>query len=225
MSPGNAATSTFRSAATAIALWGGTLAGGLLASSLLDGPVYDHARELGKRIGRTDWSEMLRMAGYFPFWLVLASAFVLIDLRNRDAPLRVRLRRGELILWPTMFGGMFAEAIKLLVRRERPLDHDGAYAFRPWSQELLLSGVGLGMPSSHAAVAFAGAFILWRMYPAAGLLWFAAAAGCAFTRLLTGAHFLSDVFVGGYIGCLSAELIWRLHLRLRRAHDLLAARA
>ncbi len=220
MRPDRPPTTALRSAATAL-LWGGTLVAGLLASTLLDRAVFGPARELGRWLGRTDWHEMLRMAGYFPFWLIVAGALVLIDLRSREAPLRVRLRRGELILWPTMFGGLLAEAVKLAVRRERPIDHEGAYAFRPYSEELL-SGVGLGMPSSHVAVAFAAAFILWRMYPAAGALWFAAATGCAFTRLVTGAHFLSDVFVGGFIGCLTAELIWRLHLRLRRRHDLLA---
>jgi undecaprenyl-diphosphatase len=56
------------------------------------------------------------------------------------------------------------------------------------------------MPSSHALVAFAGAAALARLFPRATPIWYALAVGCGITRLLSGAHFLSDVVVGALIG-------------------------
>jgi membrane-associated phospholipid phosphatase len=75
------------------------------------------------------------------------------------------------------------------------------------------NGSNLGLPSSHAAVAAGGAaaLIAWRpaVWPIAVVL----AAGCAMTRLLSGAHFLSDVTLGAIVGYVAWRLVrpggWR----------------
>jgi membrane-associated phospholipid phosphatase len=56
------------------------------------------------------------------------------------------------------------------------------------------------MPSSHALIAFSGAAALAILFPRATPIWYALAIGCAITRLLAGAHFLSDVVAGTIIG-------------------------
>jgi undecaprenyl-diphosphatase len=81
----------------------------------------------------------------------------------------------------------------------RPGVYDGAYGFRAWSDHPF-SSAGFGMPSSHALVAFAGAAAVARLFPRAAPVWYALAVGCGITRLLAGAHFLSDVVVGAIIG-------------------------
>jgi membrane-associated phospholipid phosphatase len=37
-----------------------------------------------------------------------------------------------------------------------------------------------------------------------------AAAGCALTRVLAGAHHVSDVYAGAFVGILCARWVWRL---------------
>jgi membrane-associated phospholipid phosphatase len=66
---------------------------------------------------------------------------------------------------------------------------------------------GLGLPSSHAAVAFAAGFMVWFVYPRAGPVALAVAAGCGLTRMLAGAHFGTDVFVAGVVGYAIARLL------------------
>jgi membrane-associated phospholipid phosphatase len=109
-------------------------------------------------------------------------------------------------------GGLAAELLKLLLRRERPEAHAGEYVFRSWSSHPL-STAGLALPSSHALVAFAAAAMLARLYPRASWLWFTLAAGCALTRVLARAHFLSDVTLAAIVGWLVAAGLWRWYLR------------
>jgi membrane-associated phospholipid phosphatase len=160
-----------------------------------------------------DWGRMFRVAGYLPTWAVVSLALVLCDTGAARAPIvRVRRWRGWLPLLSATLGGCAAELLKLLFRRERPEAHDGAYVFRSWSDHPLSTGA-LGLPSSHALVAFAAAAILARLYPRARWLWYALAGGCALTRVLTRAHFLSDVVLAAIAGWAVAAGLWRWYAR------------
>jgi membrane-associated phospholipid phosphatase len=164
--------------------------------------VYEH-----------DWGRLLRVLGFLPTWAVVSIALVLCDAPPEDARLaRSRRLRGFLPLAAATLGGLAGEVLKLLFRRERPGAHAGAYVFRSWSDHPLSTG-GLALPSSHALVAFAAAAMLARLYPRASWLWFALAAGCALTRVLTRAHFLSDVALAAIVGWLVAAGLWRWYLR------------
>jgi len=155
---------------------------------------------------------MFQAAGYFPTWILVAAAMLLIDLRGRS-----RLSTGGawrmalVLLWPGLLAGVVAAVLKILVRRERPWYTGGTYEFRGITHEGFFHGGGLGMPSSHTAVAFAALFILARRYPAASPVWLFIAGGCALSRLDRGVHFFSDVYVGAVLGCLCGLLAWRLH--------------
>jgi undecaprenyl-diphosphatase len=113
--------------------------------------------------------------------------------------LEIRARRAWILLASPAIAGAAAELIKLLVRRERPDLHAGAYFFRSFG-ERPLDTHDIGFPSSHVMVAFAGAAALARLYPRAGAIAFALALGCAVTRVLAQAHFASDVVAGGIAG-------------------------
>ena len=150
--------------------------------------VYDH-----------DLGRMLRVVGFLPIWLLLAVA---LWLQGGD-------RRRALLLGLTpALGGLAAEVLKILLRRERPGLHDGAYYFRPFSDRFW-STTDIGLPSSHAMVAFSGAWILCRLYPKAWPIWLLLAGGCALTRLQAHAHFLSDVAVAALAGYVVVALVWR----------------
>lgn len=174
----------------------------LIALSLLaDGWVAEHVR-FG-RVYETDWGRMLRNFGYLPFWLLAAIALALHDRDRREW-----WRRGALLLAAPAVAGIVGELLKITVRRMRPPDVGSAYAFRAFADHPF-SSRGLGFPSSHAVVAFGAAAMLSRLFPRGRVVWYAAAVGCAVSRLLAHAHYLSDVVAAAIIGIGVAGLLWR----------------
>jgi len=158
-----------------------------------------------------DWGRLLRVLGFYPLWLIVA-AVLLLDGRNRWVPAThggpcERACAALLALAPALGGGV-AEIGKLTFRRLRPGEIPGEYAFRALADRPFYSG-GLGLPSSHALVAFAAAATMARIFPRTALLWYLLASGCALTRVLAGAHFLSDVVVAGILGWGTAALVWK----------------
>ena len=182
----------------------------ILAAHLLDRWAYVHLALPG--FGGSDLGRMLRVMGFLPLWGTAAAALVLHDRPPRAVDLRAGLARGLLLLASAAAGGVAAEVLKLVFRRERPRAHAGEYVFRAWTERPFHSG-GLALPSSHTLVAFGAAAMLARLFPRARWVWYALAAGCGLSRVAAGAHFLSDVVVSGVVGVLVAEGIWRAYLR------------
>ena len=161
-------------------------------SSLRDPQVYE--RDLGR---------LLRSIGYLPTWLIVA-----IGCWTYDRPNRGWGWRGGLVMLAPLTGGALAEGLKLVVRRLRPDAQTFGYVFRPFADHPFSNG-GLGMPSSHTLVAFAGATALARLFPRAWWLWYLLAVGCAITRVLANAHFLSDTVAAAALGWFVGELLSR----------------
>ncbi len=163
---------------------------------------------------RRDLVQMLRSAGYVPTWIIAAlvidlgcrpglaaSGFVASQVRPRVSMLGAR------VLMSAAMGGLLAEALKVTVRRHRPSEaNDGSHVYDWFAGEV--EGRGLGLASSHAGVAFGAAFALWRWSPAAGAAALALALGCSATRLLSGAHFVSDVYAAAVLSWAGATLAW-----------------
>ncbi len=162
-----------------------------LLALLLDKPTYDILKHIPYK--ESDFLRLLRVMGILHTWAFVAMVFLLIDRirRKADGPNAVFFRASFLFA-STVAAGVLGELAKLLIRRERPELHDGQYGFRPFSENLL-STSNLGMPSTHAIVAFAAAWALYRLHPAGWPIYFFFAVGCASTRLMDHAHFLSDV--------------------------------
>jgi membrane-associated phospholipid phosphatase len=80
--------------------------------------------------------------------------------------------------------------------------------FRPWSDRPF-STAELGLPSSEAAVAFAAAAVLARLFPEARALWYGVALGCALTRVAARAHFMSDIVFAALVGYVVTLILWR----------------
>jgi membrane-associated phospholipid phosphatase len=169
--------------------------------------VFDHLWH--DRLYDLDWARFLRVMGFLPTWLVAALA---LWLQGRtDDPLRASRRAWYLVLAPTA-AGLMAEILKLLLRRERPEVDNGLYVFRTWAHQPW-STAGLALPSSHTMVAFGAATALARLFPKAKWVWFVLAAGCGATRILSRAHYLSDVTFGALMGWCVA---WGVGLALDR---------
>ena len=151
-----------------------------------------------------DWGRMLRVMGFVPLWIAGGAALMLED----RTPWRRMVRsRGGLVIAGSIVGGIAAELAKLVVRRRRPGEL-GEYLFRPFTERTFSTG-GLGMPSSHALVAFGAAAVLARLFPRARIVWWGLAWGCGLSRVAAGAHFLSDVVGAAIIGWVVGALVWR----------------
>jgi len=147
-----------------------------------------------------DWYTLLRNTGFVGTWIVAALALLLTD-RNTKRALPVFLA--------PLLSGAAAELLKLVFVRERPVSdaiiQPGGYHFRfPFSG--FIDGSNLGLPSSHAAVAFGGCCMLAYYLPKLRPLLIPLAIGCAYSRMITGAHFASDVFLGALLGITIAHL-------------------
>ncbi|MFM9958382.1 MAG: phosphatase PAP2 family protein [Phycisphaerales bacterium] len=189
----------------ALALW--------LAHSL-DAAAYQLVHT--ENVLRRDWARMFRVCGYLPVWLLAAAALWMLDAGPKRPPGREALswssiRRAAWLAVNPALTGLVCEVLKITVRRERPADESPAggaaadaaaggtgpamYTFRPWAgaegQDWWSSG-GLGFPSSHVGVAAGAAAALICLFPRAWPVWVALPIGCALTRLLDRAHYLSD---------------------------------
>jgi membrane-associated phospholipid phosphatase len=188
-------------------LFAATLIGLFVIAQVTDQWIFHHVACPG--IYGRGWGRMLRDAGYLPLWGLVGVALVLHDWVPRVRRTLGRAsRRGLLLFGSAVLGGTVAELLKLTFRRERPGLTDGAHVFRPWSDQPW-STAQLGLPSSEAAVAFAVAAALARLFPEAWLLWYTLAVGCALTRVASGAHFMSDVILAALVGYLTALSLWR----------------
>ncbi len=171
----------------------------LAAAHLLDRFAFEFLRY--PEVNSQDWGRLLRIMGFYPTWLVAALA---LGLHDKLQPFR--FRRAWLLFFAPGLSGLAGELLKILIRRLRP-GEAGEYVFRAFT-ERTFSSSGLGMPSSHAVVAFGAAAILSRLFPRAWPVWWALAAGCALTRVLHGKHFLSDVVLAAIVGWAVAALLW-----------------
>lgn len=135
---------------------------------------------------------------------------LLLGVAAADAINRRSLPR---LMLAALGAGVAADVVKLCVSRLRPYDGGLAYdqALASFQGFLpMVTGVAKGnsFPSAHVATAAGLAVGLTMLYPK-GRLAFAAIAGCvALQRVETGAHFLSDVFVGGAVGYLFAATLF-----------------
>lgn len=176
----------------------------VVVAHLADPWAYRHLVET--TVYQHDLGRLLRVVGFYPLWVILGLALWLQSGMARPA-----------LLLGAVPGitGLTGEALKILLRRERPGLHDGAYVFRAFGDHWWAT-TSIGLPSSHATTAFGGAWILYRLWPKAWPVWFGLAGGCVLTRVLARGHFLSDVTVGAVVGVMVAEGCWRWHQR--RAH-------
>ena len=178
---------------------------GFVFFTILDFPLlHIFFQGQDRTVEHHDWYRFLRILGFLGTWAAIALVFILHD-RNRH--------RGAAVFLSALTAGAIAELLKLVIARERPVDdgviQEGFYNFRG-----LFSGFAdasnLGLPSSHAAVAFGGLLMLAALIPNTKRFLILLAVGCAITRMLTGAHFATDVYLGAIIGWQTSLLFTKL---------------
>jgi membrane-associated phospholipid phosphatase len=109
--------------------------------------------------------------------------------------------------------------LKTVSGRERPRELDGRTAdwmgpASVFSDESSLSETYRSFPSGHATGAWAAATILAHQYPRHGIvpiIAYTTAGAISYSRIALGAHWLSDVVVGGLIGYGCAKQVFSSH--------------
>ena len=103
--------------------------------------------------------------------------------------------------------GAVVQILKNILGRYRPkhLIQDGVYGFSPFSPDWSFNS----FPSGHSQSAFTIACVLSLVFPRATWFFLTLAATIAFSRVLNGAHFPSDIIFGSYVGIVSVLLVRR----------------
>lgn len=151
---------------------------------------------------KNDLYYLFRVWGSIWPWLLLSVALALSGKGNNQAN---HPKKSAFLLLSPILSGACAELLKLTLRRERPSQLE-TYVFRtftdrPWSSS------GLGLPSSHAAVAFGGSMALIVLFPRLRWPALVMAVGCALTRVISGAHYPTDIYLGALVGSVTGMLL------------------
>jgi undecaprenyl-diphosphatase len=127
-------------------------------------------------------------------WLVVGAALAL----TRRIPARAFGQLGASLLLSWL---LVERLIKPAVGRGRPFIHDSAFAVIGPSPH------GPSFPSGHAAVAFAGAYVLSQVAPRGRSVWWSLAALIAYSRVYLGVHYPIDVVFGAMTGLACAGAV------------------
>ena len=127
------------------------------------------------------------------------------DARGRDRP---RLSAVSIAA-----SGLAVDLLKVVFGRTRPklLFADGTYDFS-W---LGLAADYWSFPSGHTAAVAALVTALWCLWPRHVLFYIALASVVAASRVVTGAHYLSDVVAGGFVAVLVTRTVALGFVRFR----------
>ena len=116
------------------------------------------------------------------------------------------------------FSGIAVQIVKHVVGRARPylIDLDGPFHFDFFS----LKAVEASFPSGHTTTVFAALAALTLLWPRVGPAFLIVALPVAASRIILGAHYVSDVAGGACLGLASALVVARIFARRRIAFTL-----
>lgn len=184
-------------------------------ANALDRPVYRLLLAPGTR--DDDFTQVFRQLGYLPTWIIIAGLLWILDAQRPPMPRglaatpppRPAHHRAGLVILAAALAGLAANILKPVIGRLRP-DENGLASFAPrpeflWAQA---GEHGFGLPSGHTSVAFAACGMLALLVPVWRVPMLALATGCALTRLLAGAHALSDTVAGAGLGLAIAWILY-----------------
>lgn len=161
----------------------------------LDMPALKEAFGWITRWGQSEW------------YLVPGILLFLLFRRSRPA----LSARGLFIFSVTAVSGLTADIFKWILGRARPslLFSEGFYGL-DWFR---IEKSWTSFPSGHSATAFSVAAAFSLLYPAAAPLFYTAAFLIAFSRMVLGQHYLSDVIAGSAIGVVTSIILYNRYFK------------
>ena len=184
----------------------------LLAMALVDEALYDFVRTLDRPVIRA--ARILTRAGepkwaFGGFGILLAGAALVRRLLPdiRAAPVNRLIRTALFVLVSLATTGIAFMLLKVLFGRARPklIDQFGLYGFEP----VRFGYEFASFPSGHATIVFTLAMALGFLLPRLRIAMLLLAAGLAATRVVIGAHYLSDILAGALLAMLGVA--WLRH--------------
>jgi lipid A 4'-phosphatase len=197
----------------------------IVAIGWIDRPVATYFREAGT-VWRPFFGPIGSLGIAMPYLIVFGIAFAALrwggnlpSFEPWAARMRAAARIPALLFAGIAVSGIVVDLLKVIVGRPRPklLFSAGSYEF-DW---IGLSADHWSFPSGHAATAAALATALWCLWPQPVLFYLIGAALISASRLVMGAHYLSDVVMGAFIGVLVTRALaaafaeGRLRFRMR----------
>jgi lipid A 4'-phosphatase len=155
--------------------------------------------------------------GYLIVSALLWAGFLIAAVLLRASAWRERLSlnaaRALFIFLAVAVSGILADILKIIFGRARPklLFAGDVYSFT-WGA---MEADRWSFPSGHATTAAALATAFSLLWPRGIPVYWLAAFLVMASRIVIGAHYLSDVVAGAALGALSAAVIWRFFPRLQ----------
>ena len=217
---GGAASVAWPSLTGPIARWIGAVAVFEAASVLwLDRPVAAFFHDGGEAFRPI--CELIQRLGFgTPYLVLFALTFAglrwggnLPPLRTWAGQMRAAAAVPAFLFAAVAVSGLLVDLLKVIFGRARPklLFAAGVYDFG-W---LGFSADHWSFPSGHAATAAALMTALWCLWPRHVLFYVALAAVVAVSRVVIGAHYLSDVVMGAFVAVLTTRALAALFVRCR----------
>ena len=188
-------------------LWrSGVVAGLLLLLSATCFVTLDHRVAGFLRVHVPSGEAMNLFQAIEHFGTIYGAVLILITVWIVVPTARMRVVR---TISAAIAAGLLANVVKLCVSRTRPGTFD--FDLSIWESFTGVFGLGAGgsrqqsFPSAHTAFAVSFAVLLGEMFPV-GRNWFLCLAGLvAMQRVLSSAHYPSDVLAGAAIGYMTAR--------------------
>ena len=150
------------------------------------------------------YDELFNLDQYYGNRYTLDSAIGLYGLGYLLKSTRVRLM-GLHSIEAIFYSENLTAWLKLLLGRRRPCAGDDNLVFRPFKHRALYSS----LPSGHATVSFAASTVLAKSLscPFWKIFWYGAGVLVVTSRVYHNVHWVSDVFLGGAIGYITANWV------------------
>lgn len=188
------------------------LASCLLSILLLDRPLAEYYRHAADPEIVITFAKLSAFGDATPYIAIIV--FMLLGLRATDTfalyqSTREKVRHytnaGVFILLSLAASGAVIHILKIGIGRYRPraMFEDGLYGLSPMDVGYLTSS----FPSGHSQATWTLAAAMIIVFPRYDLLYILVAATVAYSRIVTGDHFLSDVIFGSFVGAVTPYLL------------------